>query len=301
MFLSKTEQPPPSGNHGRENNGTSAIPTESIVGRAPVQSTQSFIMPDSFVKKSPSIKDLVKDAAPASVEPTPNAETQSTPLTTSEITTTPAAALEIEPQATPETAPSVTPPVEATPETSVETTSKPTDEATTEIIPETSDAKQKTELEEQSVAEAQPIEPTESAKPVESSEPAAAQPTPPQEMVTEEILLPHWLPMLEAVFSKTPTLYASLKNYLPTIEDNIIKIVLKNERQEDDFKTKKSNVLAYLRNNCSNAIEDVVLTIDINMESKKFILDDKDKYEELRHQNPDIVDFIRVLNLRIDS
>lgn len=107
--------------------------------------------------------------------------------------------------------------------------------------------------------------------------------------------------MTDAVFSQVPTVHATLKLNVPQLDDNTIRITLKNERQLDDFSIKKQAVLQYLRSHFEEGIDDVVAEVDTEMETQRYILDDKDKLDELRVQNPDITDFIKVLNLRIRS
>ncbi len=280
--------------------------------RAPVQSKQSFAIPSSIVK-SPSIKELVKDPLPVATSETAPESFQLT-APTQENSATPSANAEITPSSetsqTSETTPST-----PQPET-VEPLDNNQDTSNSQQVPEDEPAAETNQpalaTESESSDEVPSIESTQNPdivpEPAEdnsdtptTTEIADNSPSDANKSFTIELLMEHWTPMVQAVFSQIPTIYASLLHYAPTIEQNIINIVLKNERQETDFQGKKHEVLAYLRANCCEAIEDIVLTIDINMETKKFILDDNDKYEELRRQNPDITDFIKILNLRIQS
>lgn len=108
-----------------------------------------------------------------------------------------------------------------------------------------------------------------------------------------------WESMVEAIFSDMPTLHEPLKHYHPVRKEDILIIPVKNDIQENDFAPRKHQVLRYLRDNWDEALDDIEVKLEVNMETKKFILDDNDKLNALREQNPDIVDFIRSLNLRI--
>lgn len=108
-----------------------------------------------------------------------------------------------------------------------------------------------------------------------------------------------WLQLIDIIFAEVPTLHAPLKNYTPTLSNNIVNVPLKNERQMDDFANKKVEVLRYLRTNFDEKIDDVVTKLEEHMETKKFILDEQDKLQALREQNPDVADFISSLNLRL--
>ena len=107
--------------------------------------------------------------------------------------------------------------------------------------------------------------------------------------------------MVESIFADMPTLHEPLKHYHPERKENILIVPVKNEIQENDFALRKLQVLRYLRENWDETLDDIEVKLDISMETKKFILDDNDKLNALREQNPDIADFIRSLNLRIKN
>lgn len=107
-----------------------------------------------------------------------------------------------------------------------------------------------------------------------------------------------WDAMVDNVFSKVPTLLSPLKNYPLELKNNVVYLKLRNSMQVDDFSIKKVSVLQYLRNHFDPNINDVEVSIDDKTELKKYILDEKDKIEELQHQNPDFVEFMQNLNLQ---
>ncbi|HPT52324.1 MAG TPA: hypothetical protein PK740_03475 [Bacteroidales bacterium] len=270
MSLLRIEILPPSGNHGRDNN-QSATALQQLGLQAPVSSKQGFVPPDSVVK-SPSIKELAKDPMPVAAKETipPAAASQTIQ------TIIPNTVQQVDNQHikldTPQSTQFESPEMHASESNLVSSVASIPDSVAVKKVPQPDT----------------PVAVPDSASTIsETME------------VSQEMLNEHWTPMVETVFVQTPTLYASLLNYSPTIDHNVIHITLKNERQEEDFRGKKHQVLEYLRAHCSDQIQDVILTIDTNMETKKFILDDKDKYEELKHQNPDLIDFMKILNLRM--
>jgi hypothetical protein len=105
--------------------------------------------------------------------------------------------------------------------------------------------------------------------------------------------------MFETVFKDIPTIYYPLKEYVPTIQDNIIEINLKNDLQKDHFDPKIREVLAYLRTNFNEAIEDIIVQVDESIVTRKVIYDTADKMKNLTEQNPSFEDFNAILDLRV--
>lgn len=130
-----------------------------------------------------------------------------------------------------------------------------------------------------------------------------------EELVSVEISTPqevdlslfpkYWNEMFETVFKDIPTIYYPLKEYVPTIQDNVIEINLKNDLQKDHFDPKIREVLAYLRTNFNDAIEDIVVRVDESVVTRKVIYDTADKMKNLAEQNPSFEDFNAILDLRV--
>ena len=115
----------------------------------------------------------------------------------------------------------------------------------------------------------------------------------------DALFLQKWNDMISIVFNKVPTLQAPLKHYTPVIKDFVIHLTLKNEFQIEDFASKKSDVLQYMRNNFDERINDVETKMDKQEETHNYILTEDDILMELKRENPDFNDFIKALNLRI--
>jgi hypothetical protein len=109
----------------------------------------------------------------------------------------------------------------------------------------------------------------------------------------------HWRPMFEQIFASVPTIYIPLKELLPEIENDIIKVTVKNEIQKEHFEAKKREVLEYLRTHYDEKIEDVVVETNEKMETKKIIYDIKDKLLNFKEQNEEFEDFLQILDLTI--
>jgi len=109
----------------------------------------------------------------------------------------------------------------------------------------------------------------------------------------------YWNEMFETVFKDIPTIYYPLKEYVPTIQDNIIEINLKNDLQKDHFDPKIREVLAYLRTNFNEAIEDIIVQVDESIVTRKVIYDTADKMKNLTEQNPSFEYFNAILDLRV--
>ena len=120
-------------------------------------------------------------------------------------------------------------------------------------------------------------------------------------MTAEEAFKQKWLNLIDTVFANQPMLHTPMKHYPVEIKDDVVYVSLKNELQQNDFEIKKTDVLQYLRANYSEAINDVVSKVDVNIQTPKFIMDSQDKMNELNKQNPDFKEFIKILNLRQDE
>lgn len=240
-----------------------------------------FVSPDAIVSPSPSIRNLVHDPAPKNevaepaiiaTEPTPEV-TEPTIVETRHGTSLQQ-----------NTEPTVTEPTPAATEPAI-VTPEPTPEVTEPAIVET---RCSTSLQQQNDP------PTQDA---ESSQQSTSSPVENPENYFEKFKK-QWDAMVDNVFSKVPTLLSPLKNYPLELKNNVVYLKLRNSMQVDDFSIKKVSVLQYLRNHFDPTINDVEVSIDDKTELKKYILDEKDKIEELQHQNPDFVEFMQNLNLQ---
>ena len=108
-----------------------------------------------------------------------------------------------------------------------------------------------------------------------------------------------WRTMFEQVFASVPTIYIPLKELLPVVENNIIKVVVKNDIQKEHFEAKTREVLAFLRTHYNEQIEDIVVETNEKLETKKIIYDVKDKLQNFKEQNEEFEDFLHILDLKI--
>ena len=251
-----------------------------------------FVSPDAIVNPSPSIRNLVHDPAPKNVAPEPT--TTPTPAATEPAIVTPGPTPTVTEPAIVETRcstslqqntePTVTEPTPATPKPAI-VAPEPTPEVTEPTIVET---RQDTFLPQKNDSPAPDTEPPQqpSSSPVDNPEKYF------------EKFKEQWDTMVDSVFSKVPTLLTPLKNYPLEVKNNVVYLKLRNSMQVDDFSIKKVSVLQYLRNHFDPNINDVEVSIDDKTELKKYILDEKDKIQELQHQNPDFAEFMQTLHLQ---
>ena len=262
----------------------------------PTPSTQSFITPTATVKSGPSIKDLINDPVP----PAPAASESIVPPQESVKTTENASTAAI-PSSVPEEPVAQTASEESdTQPTLEEPVSKPaTVETHTQAPPQETEAI-KSEKPTKTNEETEPDSEEDSLLPhdVMGNVPKGERSVSDLDVDSEEFQS-FWETMVDAFFADIPTLHEPLKHYHPERKGNILIIPVRNDIQENDFAPRKHQVLAYLRQNWDEKLDDIEVKLDINMETKKFILDDNDKLNALREQNPDIADFIKFLNLRI--
>ena len=109
----------------------------------------------------------------------------------------------------------------------------------------------------------------------------------------------HWREIFQQVFAAIPIIYHPLKDSLPKIENNIIKVTAKNDIQKEHFENKTREILEYLRTHYDEKIEDIVVETNETMETKKIIYDDRDKLLNFKEQNEEFDEFIQILDLKI--
>jgi len=108
-----------------------------------------------------------------------------------------------------------------------------------------------------------------------------------------------WRTMFNNVFASVPTIYIPLKESLPKIENNIIKVTVKNDIQKEHFEAKTREVLEFLRTHFNEQIEEIIVEANEQLETKKIIYDVKDKLQNFKEQNAEFEDFLQILDLKI--
>lgn len=107
-----------------------------------------------------------------------------------------------------------------------------------------------------------------------------------------------WGTMFELLFREIATIYYPLKGMVPAIENNIIQVKVKNESMKENFESRTRLALEYLRNNYDPRIDDIHVEVDAQTETvNKVIYDTQDKMNDLKMENPDLPDFLKILNL----
>jgi len=209
------------------------------------------------VKKTPKISDLVKDPEPAPSMSQPTPAEQPLEETTSPIS-----------QVGPASAESLEEKKEAVPDniTVVELKSE-----ASEVLEEHADTD----------PASAPIE-NEPAQTISSS---------------DEKFKEAWGTMFELLFREIATIYYPLKGMVPAIEHNIIQVKVKNESMKENFESRTRLALEYLRNNYDPKIDDINVEVDAQTEKvNKVIYDTQDKMNDLKKENPDLPDFLKILN-----
>jgi hypothetical protein len=118
------------------------------------------------------------------------------------------------------------------------------------------------------------------------------------ELAVDEKFKEVWGTMFELLFREIATIYYPLKGWTPTIKHNIILVKVKNEMMKENFESRVRLALEYLRNNYDPRIDDIHVEVDANTEPvAKVIYDTQDKLNDLRSENPDLPEFLKILNL----
>ena len=107
-----------------------------------------------------------------------------------------------------------------------------------------------------------------------------------------------WNRMVDFVFAKKPAFYHQLRDYLPRFENEIIYVDVENDFQKNQLEMSKRPMLEYWRNQFKLNVNDIEFVIHEH-ERKKVIYTSEDKVNNMLEQNPELKDFLQVLNFRI--
>lgn len=107
-----------------------------------------------------------------------------------------------------------------------------------------------------------------------------------------------WNQMVDVIFAKKPAFYHQLRDYLPRFENEIIYVDVENDFQKNQLEMSKRAMLEYWRNQFKLNVNDIEFVIHEH-ERKKVIYTSEDKVNNMLEQNPELKDFLQVLNFRI--
>lgn len=115
---------------------------------------------------------------------------------------------------------------------------------------------------------------------------------------SDERFVNAWNTMFELLFREIATIYYPLKGVVPSIENNIIHVKVKNEMMKDNFESRIRLALEYLRNNFDQRVDDIQVEVEVNpAQTSKLIYDTQDKMNDLNKENPELPEFLKILNL----
>lgn len=158
-----------------------------------------------------------------------------------------------------------------------------------------------TVVEPQNVASPQPESVETASQPVVETQNVAPQQPETVENVTTpvtETFEECWGKMVDVIFQKKPAFYHQLRDYLPRYENDIIYVDVENDFQKNQLEMSKRAMLEYWRNQFKLNVDDIEFVIHEH-ERKKVIYTSEDKVENMLEQNPELKDFLQVLNFRI--
>ncbi|MDY6327159.1 MAG: hypothetical protein SPL47_07590 [Bacteroidales bacterium] len=107
-----------------------------------------------------------------------------------------------------------------------------------------------------------------------------------------------WMETVDALFSKKPAFYHQLKEYLPDFKDGVITVDVENEFQKKHLEAAKNSIITFWNEKHSSKISDVEFVIREH-ERKKMIYTTDDKVRNMMEQNPELKDFLQILNFRV--
>ena len=115
---------------------------------------------------------------------------------------------------------------------------------------------------------------------------------------TQEDFAECWKQMVDSIFQKKPAFYHQLYDYLPGYENDVISVDVENDFQKNQLEMSKRAMVEYWRNHFKLNVNEIEFVIREH-EKKKVIYTSEDKVENMLEQNPELKDFLQVLNFRI--
>ena len=107
-----------------------------------------------------------------------------------------------------------------------------------------------------------------------------------------------WRQMVDSIFQKKPAFYHQLYDYMPEYKQDVIKVEVENDFQKNQLEMSKRAMLEYWRNHFQLNVDEIEFVIHEH-EKKKVIYTSEDKVNNMLEQNPELKDFLQVLNFRI--
>ena len=107
-----------------------------------------------------------------------------------------------------------------------------------------------------------------------------------------------WQKMVDVIFQKKQAFYHQLRDYLPRYENDVIYVDVENDFQKNQLEMSKRAMLEYWRNQFKLNVDEIEFVIHEH-EKKKVIYTSEDKVNNMLEQNPELKDFLQVLNFRI--
>ena len=107
-----------------------------------------------------------------------------------------------------------------------------------------------------------------------------------------------WQKMVDVIFQKKPAFYHQLKDYPPRYENDVIYVDVENDFQKNQLEMSKRAMLEYWRTQFTLNIDEIEFVIHEH-EKKKVIYTSEAKVNNMLEQNPELKDFLQVLNFRI--
>lgn len=136
-----------------------------------------------------------------------------------------------------------------------------------------------------------------------AAETPATQPTPEvgekEDTREEEDFATCWRQLFQELFSNNHLIYYSLKDDTPEYTDSVIRIEVKNDIQREEFDSRRKSIVEYWRNHFKLNLDDLEIIVNEQKTEKKVIINSEDKFNNMNEQNPELTDFIKILNFKI--
>lgn len=120
----------------------------------------------------------------------------------------------------------------------------------------------------------------------------------PTERYTQEQFEQKWQAFKKILESKNKTNLASLFQYIPKIENDLIHLLVENKALEDEFKAQQTDFLEFIRNELNNF--NISIKTEINKDTKtKKAYTPQEKFVKMSEKNPHLKTLVKTLDMDI--
>lgn len=133
----------------------------------------------------------------------------------------------------------------------------------------------------------------------------AIEPAPVDEPVVEPIVVKQenfedcWKQMVDEMLSHNAILSYTLNKYIPKYENDTIIVELSNPFQSEELQKRIRSLVEYWRCHFKLNLDDIEVKVVEDLNRSEAILNTDDQFRKMKEDNPELLDFLSVMQMRI--